>query len=92
MSDDLIIRKPYAYAHEVRGLDESIQGKECLRVYPDAPGHLQLQVRAFCAVTPNGTGKKRDMIAGVSLNLPEAKKLREALDSFIKRVEEENAG
>ena len=81
--DELTFPNEHAYCHEVKA---SLLGKEIepmLRVYKASPSGLTLQVRAHCGIGDMGRGKRRNMIAGVSLDRTEALALRAKLDEFI---------
>lgn len=79
--ENLELPKKYAYCREVKHLDANIE--PMLRVYRNSPATIELQVRTFGAVTETGRGTAKNMIAGVSLNIDEARAMRVKLDEFI---------
>ena len=77
--NDRIIPAPYATIYEV----PTPQNDNCVRVYRDCPGGIALQIRTFKPINYNQTGKKRNMLAHVSLSKAEAEILRDRLNLFL---------
>lgn len=78
--ENLELPKKFAYCREVKHLDAN--NEPMLRVYRNSPAHLDLQVRTFGAITENGRGTSKNMIAGVALTVEEARALRDKLNEF----------
>jgi hypothetical protein len=80
--NEFSLPKKYAYCREVDGL--SANNESLIRLYPDSPDTLALQVRTFDSITKYGcTGVKRNMIAGAKLSVDDVKAIRAALDEWL---------
>jgi len=74
MSKELIIPKEHAAIYEAKTLQS--ENENCVRLYRNGPCTIQLQIRTFKSITDIGhPGKKRNMLAGVSLSLEELKNI-----------------
>ena len=78
---DLIIGKEYAKIQEFKDLNKPNEG--CIRVYrtqvtkDPTPDAFNLQIRTHSPTTEYGNGVKRDMVATVSITVPELEKVLE---------------
>ena len=86
---DLIVKKEYAEIQEVKGL--KAPNENCIRVYrtqvtrDSEPDTFNLQIRTHGGRGDYGQGVKRDMIAGVSIDIPEL----EAILDYMRACEAE---
>ncbi|MCW4050401.1 MAG: hypothetical protein NWE89_11775 [Candidatus Bathyarchaeota archaeon] len=82
---DLIIDKEYAFIGEIK-LSDDRHNDNCLRVYCNQyPDQFLFQVRTYKPITERGNGKKRDMIANVTLTI---KEVEDILEYMKKRQDE----
>lgn len=77
--NDRIIPAKFATIYEV----PPPQNDNCVRVYRDCPGGIAIQIRTFKPINYNQNGKKRNMLAHVSLSKAEAEILRDRLNLFL---------
>jgi len=77
--NDRIIPAPYATIYEVK----APQNDNCVRIYRDSPNGIAIQIRTFKPINYDQNGKKRNMLAHVSLSKAEAEILRDRLNLFL---------
>lgn len=87
MDGQLIIPHEHAYCYEVQSSDLSSEkgtNDPVLRVYRNSPETIHFQVRTYAPINGYGrNGKRRNMIAGVSLDAEELRTLRNKIDELI---------
>ena len=67
--NNLILINDFARIQEVSGLE--VNNEPMLRFYRVSPDGFNLQIRTYAPTTPSGVGKPRNMIADISLGIPE---------------------
>lgn len=76
---DMFVKKEYAEIKEIKDIEENNDNE--LRIYcVQSPNIFNFQIRTYKPITEFGQGKPRNMIATISLDIDEVKKILQYME------------